>query len=123
VESLDVPAPAPVAKNEVSVETQNAIVRHKHGRYSTTIKLACSATGADDCEGRLTLLTKKRFRVHGVKTQLVLGSVRYDVAPGATKTVTVKLQTGVKKLAKKGFVNAVAQTADANEALALVVRK
>jgi Ca2+-binding RTX toxin-like protein len=121
VEQLDVP-PAPAA-NAVTVLTQNAIVRHKHGRYTTKLRLACTDTGAGDCAGRLTILTKKRYKVHGIKTRLVLGSARYRVAPGATKTVTVRLPKAVKKLARKGFLNAIAQTADGDELLALVVRK
>ena len=122
VEVLDVPAPP--AANQVTVLTQNAIVRHQRGRYTTRLRLACSDTGATgDCQGRLTLLTKKRYKVHGIKTRLVLGSARYRVAPGTAKTVTVRLPKAVKKLAKRGFVDAIAQTADGDELLALVVRK
>jgi Ca2+-binding RTX toxin-like protein len=123
VENLDVPAPAPVAKNEVSVETRNAIVRHKHGRYTTKIKLACENTGTGDCTGRLTLITVKRYPFVGVNTQIVLGSVRYSVAAGHTKTVTVRLPKGVRSLARNHKIATIAQTADRSEALRLVVKK
>jgi|SRR5215216_2724909 len=123
VERLDVPPVPVIVPNTVSVLTQNAVVRTKGGRFSTKLKLECSATGVGDGAGRLTLLTRKRYRIKGVKTQLVLASLRYHVAPGKTKTLTVRLPKGAKKLARKSFVDAIAQTNDRAEALALVFKK
>jgi Ca2+-binding RTX toxin-like protein len=123
VESVDAPAPAPATKNEVSVENANAIVRHRNGRYTTKIKLECSANGTGDCEGRLTLLTKKTYSLLGIRTPLVLASKRYDVAAGHTKTLTVPLPKGVKLLSRHHKLAAVAQTADRSEALTLKFKK
>jgi Ca2+-binding RTX toxin-like protein len=121
VESVD--APAPADKNEVSVETRNAIVRNAHGRYTTKVKLACENTGTGDCEGRLTILTKKSYNLFGIRTPLVLASKRYDIAAGHSKTLTVRLPNGVKQLAKRHKIEAVAQTADRSEALTLKFKK
>jgi Ca2+-binding RTX toxin-like protein len=122
VENLDVPAAAPVKPNVVSVVTQGAGVRYKGKKPSVRIKLECSDTGSGDCAGRLTLITVKRYSLHGVKTQLVLGSVRYHLAAGHTKTVTVRLPKGVRALARKHNIPVVAQTADASELLALAFK-
>ena len=123
VESVDAPAPAPASKNEVSIETANAIVRNHNGRYTTKLKLECSANGTGDCEGRLTLLTKKSYRLLGVRTPLVLASRRYAVAAGQTKSLTVRLPKGVKLLSKHHKLAAIGQTADRSEALTLKFKK
>jgi Ca2+-binding RTX toxin-like protein len=123
VENVDAPAPAPATKNEVSIETRNAIVRNAHGRYTTRIKLACADTGTGDCEGRLTILTKKSYNLLGIRTPLVLAAKRYDVAAGHSETLTVRLPKGVKLLAKQHKIAAVAQTADGSEALTLKFKK
>ena len=107
----------------MSIETRNAIVRHQRGRYTTKLKLACSASGTGDCEGRLTILTKKSYNLFGIRTPLVLASKRYDVAAGRTETLTVRLPKGVKLLSRHHRLAAVAQTADGSEALTLKFKK
>jgi hypothetical protein len=123
VESVDAPAPAPADKNEVSVETRNAIVRNNHGRYTTKIKLECSANGTGACRGRLTILTKKSYKLFGIRTPLVLASKGYNIPSGQAQTLTVRLPKGVQLLARQHKLAAVAQTADGSEALTLKFKK
>jgi len=125
VESVDAPAPAPApaAKNEVSIETANAIVRYRNGRYTTRIKLECSANGVGGCKGRLTLLTKKTYNLFGIRTPLVLASKGYNIPSGQSQTLTVRLPKGVKLLSKRHKLAAVGQTADGSEALTLKFKK
>ena len=123
VESVDAPAPAPAAKNEVSIETANAIVRYRNGRYTTKIKLDCSANGTGGCKGRLTLLTKKTYNLFGIRTPLVLASKGYNIPSGQSQTLTVRLPKGVKLLSKHHKLAAVGQTADGSEPLTLKFKK
>ena len=57
--------------------------------------------------------TAKRVRLAGLKASSQLGSARYDIAPGASKTLKVKLATGSRRLAGRNGrlkVRAVAST-------------
>jgi Ca2+-binding RTX toxin-like protein len=123
VESIDAPAPAPVVVNTVDVRTRNANVTYKGNKATTKLKLECSDTGTGDCEGRLTILTAKSYKLFGLRTPLVLASKRYEVAAGQTKTLTVRLPKGVKLLAKNHKLGAIVQTADRSEALTLKFKK
>jgi hypothetical protein len=123
VENVDAPAPAPAAKNEVSIETANALVRHRNGRYTTKVKLECSSNGVGGCKGRLTIVTKKTYNLFGIRTPLVLASRGYNVPSGRRQTVTVRLPKGVKLLSKHHKLAAVGQTADGSEAVTLKFKK
>ena len=85
--------------------------------------MRAAANGTGDCEGRLTLLTKKSYRLLGIRTPLVLASQRYNVAAGHTKTLTVRLPKGVKLLSRHHKLAAIGQTADRSEALTLKFKK
>ena len=104
IESADVP---PAIAPTVDVRTKKAKIRHKR----VAIKLACAAGASADCTGRLTLITAKRY--HGLR--LVLGSARYRIDAGETKTIHVR----VKTLAKKGKIAAIASTNDGDSRLTL----
>ena len=82
-------------------------------RNTAAIKISCPATSASNCTGSLVLRTAKAAKLAGRKAILRLGSARYDLAPGTSKTVKVKLANGTKRLAnRKGqlAVRAVATT-------------
>jgi Ca2+-binding RTX toxin-like protein len=75
-----------------------------------TIKLRCSATSSGNCRGTLSVRTARRVRFAGLSSVLSLGSARFDIAPGATKTVTVKLAKGTGRLAdRKGHLRVVVE--------------
>ena len=54
-----------------------------------------------NCTGTLTLRTASGVRLAGLRSVLQLGSKRYDLAPGASKTLRVKLANGVQRLADR----------------------
>jgi hypothetical protein len=59
------------------------------------------------------LRTAAPVKAAGIRSVLQLGSVRYDVAPGASANLIVRLPSGIRRLAdRKGRVNvrAVAST-------------
>ena len=52
-----------------------------------------------NCTGSLTVRTAKRVNLAGLKVTLQLGSTRYNIAPGASRTLKVKLAKGSQRLA------------------------
>jgi hypothetical protein len=102
-------ATPPPAHNPGSpVTIHGGTLKVTHGRAS--IKLSCPAGSSGNCTGSVSLLTAKAVRFAGLKAVLQLGSARYSVAPGATRTVNVKLAKGVRRLAdRKGHLKVVAQ--------------
>lgn len=102
VESIDRPAPADEAATAVDVVSRRAAVKVKRrtGRARTRITLECPAAEPGGCEGRLTLLTARRFKVARVPVRLVLGSARFDLDAGERARVKVRLPEGVRKLAR-----------------------
>ena len=81
------------------VTIRSRTARVTGGRAS--IKVACPATPAGACVGRLTLVTPKRVTIAGRKLVLELGSTRYDLRPGATATLRVKLRRASRQLADR----------------------
>ena len=80
--------------------------------------LACPAGAAGNCTGSLVLRTAAPVKLGGVRAVLQLGTARYTMAPGAAKTVTVKLVKGSKSLADRHGrikVQAVAATGPAGK--------
>jgi hypothetical protein len=65
------------------------------------IKLSCPATSRGNCRGTLSLRTAGRVRFAGLSAVLRLGSAHFNIATGATKTVTVKLAKGTGRLADR----------------------
>jgi Ca2+-binding RTX toxin-like protein len=63
------------------------------------IKVSSPATAPGNSRGSLAVRTAKAVRLAGLKVTLQLGSARYDIAPGASKTVKVKLAKGTQRLA------------------------
>jgi Ca2+-binding RTX toxin-like protein len=74
-------------------------VNRKTGRAS--IKLLCPAGSAAKCAGTLTLMTAGSVRVGGVRAVLQLGRASYSVPVGKTRTVSVKLAPGTKRIASR----------------------
>jgi len=109
VESIDrpavTPAPGPVpagaAKLAKSVTVKKGVA---------SLKLSCPA-GTSGCKGTVTLLTAKKVKLGRVKAQLVLGSVKYSLNPGQTRTIKTKLTAGAAKLAKKKKLASAARVA------------
>jgi hypothetical protein len=82
-------------------------------RGTASIKLSCPAISAGNCTGSLALRTGTGVKLAGLKAVLELGSKRYNIAPGASTTLKVKLAKGSQRLAgRKGRlqVRAIAST-------------
>ena len=63
--------------------------------------MSCPATSPGNCTGSLALRTAKSVKLAGLKVTLQLGSARYNIAPGASKTLKVKLAKGSRRLADR----------------------
>src|SRR5215207_6828523 len=90
--------PPPVAdKATQPVIIRGGTVKVKKGIAS--IKVSSPAGASGNSTGSLTVRTAKAVRLAGLKATLQLGSARYDIAPGASKTLKVKLAKGSQRLA------------------------
>jgi Ca2+-binding RTX toxin-like protein len=111
VETVDRPAVTPADETATAVDVgRRANVQIRRGRARTRITLTCPAAEAGGCEGRLTLLTARRFRAGRVSVPLVLASARYDLDAGERTRITLRLPRGVQSLARNRQIAAVAQT-------------
>jgi Ca2+-binding RTX toxin-like protein len=117
VETIDRPAPADETATPVDVLGRKAAIKFdRRRRASTRVRLHCPAAEAGGCEGRLTLLSRKAFRVAGVKVRLVVGSARFDLDGGERKRVKVRLPKGIRGLARNRKIAVLAQTASRDSA-------
>jgi Ca2+-binding RTX toxin-like protein len=70
-------------------------------RGTASIKVTCPANAPGNCTGSLALRTAKSIKLAGRKVALQLGRARYNIAPGASRTLKVKLAKGSRRLADK----------------------
>jgi hypothetical protein len=104
---VDPPATVDTATRPVNIGRGTVMV--SRSARVAAIKVSCPADSPGSCTGSLTLRTAHRVRVAGISVILELGSVRYDLAPGTSKTLKVKLARGVERLAdRKGRIKALA---------------
>jgi Ca2+-binding RTX toxin-like protein len=98
------------------VKIRGGTVQVAHGK--APIKVSCPAISPANCTGSIALRTAAGVRVAGLKVGLQLGSARFDLAPGASRTLKVKLAKGIGRLADgKGHLKvlAVASTGSAGQ--------
>jgi len=89
--------PPPVDSSTRAVTIRGGTVKVKRGAAS--IKLSCPAISPGNCTGSLALRTAKRVKLAGLRITVQLGSARYTIAPGASRTLKVKLAKGSRRLA------------------------
>ena len=65
---------------------------------TAAFRLSCPAISPGNCTGSLAVRTAQRVRLAGLNVTLRLGSARYTIAPGRSKTVKVKLAKGSQRL-------------------------
>jgi Ca2+-binding RTX toxin-like protein len=95
----------------IDVYKKNVGIKYdRKNKPYTYAYLKCDAP--DGCYGRVTLVTDKYYKVHGIKIRPVLGYAKYDLDAGESKKIKVYLYKGIKKFAKHGKVAAIAQTED-----------
>jgi Ca2+-binding RTX toxin-like protein len=89
--------PPPVANRTQPVTIRGGTIKVKKGIASIRVSAPAGASG--NSTGSLTVRTAKAVRLAGLKVTLQLGSARYNIAPGASKTLKVKLAKGSRRLA------------------------
>ena len=89
--------PPPAGSSTRPVTIRRGTVKVKRGTAS--IKVSCPASSAGNCTGSLAVRTANRVKLAGLKAALRLGSARYDIAAGASRTLKVKLAKGSRRLA------------------------
>ena len=89
--------PPPVANRTQPVTIRGGNVKVKRGVASIRVSAPAGASG--NSTGTLTVSTAKPVRLAGLKVTLQLGSKRYNIAPGASQTLKVKLARGSRRLA------------------------
>src|SRR5215204_295361 len=89
--------PPPVDTSTRPVIIGRGAVRAKRG--SAPIRVSCPAISPGNCTGSLAVRTAQRVKLAGLNVTLRLGSARYTIAPGRSKTVKVKLAKGSQRLA------------------------
>jgi Ca2+-binding RTX toxin-like protein len=81
----------------------------KVSKGAVSIRVSCPATSPGNCTGSLVVRTAKSVNRAGRKVTLRLGSARYDIAPGASRTLKVKLAGSTRRLAdRRGHVRTIA---------------
>jgi hypothetical protein len=65
----------------------------------TLSRLLLTQSSGLDVRDMLAVRTAKGVKLAGLKVVLRLGSARYDIAPGASRTLKVKLASGVQRVA------------------------
>jgi Ca2+-binding RTX toxin-like protein len=102
---LVTPAAIDTATRPVSIRGGTVKVR----KGTASIKVSCPATSPANCTGSLAVRTAKGVKLAGLKVVIQLGSARYNLAPGASRTLKVKLAKGSKRLAgRKGQLKVLA---------------
>jgi Ca2+-binding RTX toxin-like protein len=89
--------PGPVNTATQPVTIRRGKVKVKRG--VALIKVSAPAGASGNSTGTLTVRTAKAVRLAGLKVTLQLGSARYDIAPGVSQTLKVKLAKGSQRLA------------------------
>jgi Ca2+-binding RTX toxin-like protein len=89
--------PPPVANRTQPVTIRGGKVKVTRGVAS--IKVSAPAGASGNSTGTLTVRTAKAVRLAGLKVTLQLGSARFNIATGASKTVKLKLAKGSRRLA------------------------
>ena len=107
VDRTAVPAATVVDTSTRPLSIKGGTVRVTKGTAS--IKASCPVTSSSNCTGSLALRTASPVRLAGLRAVIQLGSARYDLAPGTSTTLKVKLSTGSRRLAdRKGRLKALA---------------
>jgi Ca2+-binding RTX toxin-like protein len=102
--------PPPVNTRTRPVTIRGGIVKVNNGTAS--FKLSCPANSPGNCTGSLAVRAQ-RVKLAGLRVTLQLGSARYTIAPGRSRTLKVKLANGSQRLSggnRKLRVLAIAST-------------
>ena len=103
VDQTQITTPPPADTSTRPVTITGGTVKVTHG--TAPIKVSCPEASPGNCTGSLQVRTANNARFHGLRAVLELGSARYNLAPGATTTLKVRLAAGIQRLAdRKGHL-------------------
>lgn len=108
VEALDAtpapaPAPQPAGDTTASLPTVGKFsVTRSGGKLIARAPVSCPAAEVGGCRTTLTLETAKAVKLGRVRAVLVLGSAKVNLAPGQSKTASVRVNRGAVGLAHGG---------------------
>jgi Ca2+-binding RTX toxin-like protein len=109
-ETIDRPVlvmPSPVNTATRPVTIKGGTVKVRNG--TAPIRVSCPVTSSGNCAGSLVVRTASSVKLAGVKVVVQLGSARFNLAPGASRTLKVKLARGSGRLAdRKGHLKVLA---------------
>jgi Ca2+-binding RTX toxin-like protein len=109
VDRTVVDPPPPIDDKTRPVTITGGTVKVSRDGRTAPIRVTCPAASPVNCTGSLALFTAEPVKLAGLKAVLRIGSANYDVAPGVSTTVNVRLASGVARLAdKKGRVKVLA---------------
>jgi Ca2+-binding RTX toxin-like protein len=91
--------PPPVDRKTQPVTIEGGTINVKKGIAS--IKLSAPAGASSNSTGALTVRTAKAVRLGGLKAVIQLGTKRFNIAPGGSTTLKVKLAKGSRRLADR----------------------
>jgi hypothetical protein len=94
-ENVDRPPVADTSTRPLTIRGRTA----KVARGKASVKVSCLAASPSNCTGSLVLRTVKSVNLAGLKVGLQLGSARYNLAPGVSTTLKVRLAKGTRRLA------------------------
>jgi Ca2+-binding RTX toxin-like protein len=109
-ETIDRPVlvmPSPVNTATRPVTIKGGTVKVRNG--TAPIRVSCPVTSSGNCAGSLVVRTASSVKLAGVKVVVQLGSARFNLAPGASRMLKVKLARGSGRLAdRKGHLKVLA---------------
>jgi Ca2+-binding RTX toxin-like protein len=118
------PQPSTPAPRGHGVSITGGTVKVNRSKRTAAIKVSCPAGSGGTCSGTLTLRTANGVRIAGLNSVLELGHARFNLAPGASATLRVKLPRGTQRLAdRKGHVKARAVAGSMSQRLTLALGK
>lgn len=114
----DVPGPrAGEPARSVATSPHPVIIRGHTVRVrdrGAVIRMTCASTAPGTCMGSLVLRTATRVKLGGSRRILELGRARYNITPGTSRDVKVKLAKVIERVAnRKGRVRVVAVASSA----------
>ena len=107
VDRTPVVTPPPVDASTRPVTISGGTVTVRNG--TAPIRVTCPAASPRNCTGSLAVRTATRVKLGGLKVVLQLGRARYDIAPGSSRTIKVKIPQGTRRVAdRKGRLKVLA---------------
>ena len=91
-------------------------VTHSHGKLIARVPVTCPVAEAGGCRTALTLETANAVRLGKVRAVLVLGSATVTLAPGQSKTVSVRVNHGAVGLSHHGKLSTRIQVSSSDAA-------